>query len=396
MNLGGIHFANRLAVVFLAVSLSLSSIPAYAQELDNLSPLEIQLTGQKFDHDPSDTRINRLETMMNQPTPAGASKDYRVSELYTAQQNMMTMKASTTAVAAYNHGVDAANAGDIPGAVAAYEEAVRLSPTFVQAYNNLANLYEKQHEYEKAVDAYAKILPLSQSDPLLHRNYGIVLEKAGKIKEALTQYRAYLNLAARPDPAIVELVNSFDAYHDRGTVLTDYVDNAKEGMTGELRLWPSDLNPIPFYVFVSSTDQTMFLPVIYEAFNTWEKASKGRLRFVETTDSRLARIRIQLADGPLSHPFIQVGHAEYNVTQDPNQQDLTVRVTVNIGESGSTLSLKNRQEQVKRLALHELGHAIGIWGHSPDPEDIMYAHPIVSNLSHRDEVTIQKLYKLAN
>ncbi len=376
------------------ISLVVTSTAAFAQELDNLTPLEIQLTGQKYEQDSNSHRIQRLENMMGQANPPGASQDYRVSELYSAQQNMLTMQASSDAVKAYNRGVDAANANDISAAIAAYEEAVRLSPTFVQAYNNLAHLYEQQHEYEKAVAAYEKIMPTIQRDPVMHRNYGIVLEKAGKIKDALAQYRIYLNLAAEPDPAIVELVNSYDAYQDRGTVSTDYVDAAKEGMTGELRLWPSDVNPIPFYVFITSEEQTHFLPLLYSAFQDWEKASRGRLRFVETPDPRLARIRIQLAEGPLSHPFIQVGHAEYNVTPDPRQRDLTVRVTVNIGERDSTLSLKARQDQVRRLALHELGHAIGIWGHSPDPDDIMYAHPIVSGLSQRDANTIQKLYKL--
>jgi len=41
---------------------------------------------------------------------------------------------------------------------------------------------------------------------------------------------------------------------------------------------------------------------------------------------------------------------------------------------------------------HELGHAIGILGHSPDPGDIMYTTPKRSDLSPNDRYTAQKLY----
>jgi predicted Zn-dependent protease len=41
---------------------------------------------------------------------------------------------------------------------------------------------------------------------------------------------------------------------------------------------------------------------------------------------------------------------------------------------------------------HELGHALGIFTHSPDPADIMYADPVVSALSPRDRSTAELAY----
>jgi hypothetical protein len=41
---------------------------------------------------------------------------------------------------------------------------------------------------------------------------------------------------------------------------------------------------------------------------------------------------------------------------------------------------------------HELGHSLGIFAHSPDPGDIMYADPIVSALSPRDRSTAELAY----
>jgi hypothetical protein len=43
-------------------------------------------------------------------------------------------------------------------------------------------------------------------------------------------------------------------------------------------------------------------------------------------------------------------------------------------------------------SIHEMGHAIGIFAHSPNPEDIMYADPEVELLSARDRRTAEAVY----
>ncbi len=43
---------------------------------------------------------------------------------------------------------------------------------------------------------------------------------------------------------------------------------------------------------------------------------------------------------------------------------------------------------------HEMGHAIGLLRHSPNPGDVMYADPTIDGLSARDTATAQVLYHL--
>lgn len=49
--------------------------------------------------------------------------------------------------------------------------------------------------------------------------------------------------------------------------------------------------------------------------------------------------------------------------------------------------------KIKQIALHEIGHAIGIYGHSNNPNDIMYDSFSVSAISTRDANTIKEIYK---
>lgn len=47
-------------------------------------------------------------------------------------------------------------------------------------------------------------------------------------------------------------------------------------------------------------------------------------------------------------------------------------------------------------ATHELGHALGIFQHSPDPADIMYPDPAVAEPSDADLATMEVLYHSTN
>jgi predicted Zn-dependent protease len=52
-------------------------------------------------------------------------------------------------------------------------------------------------------------------------------------------------------------------------------------------------------------------------------------------------------------------------------------------------------EYIASAARHEFGHALGIWGHSPQPEDVMYYSQVQSppNISPRDINTLKKIYQ---
>ncbi|MEM9213903.1 MAG: matrixin family metalloprotease [Cyanobacteria bacterium P01_F01_bin.150] len=59
------------------------------------------------------------------------------------------------------------------------------------------------------------------------------------------------------------------------------------------------------------------------------------------------------------------------------------------------LSPKQSLDYLTSTARHEIGHALGLWGHSPEPEDALYFAQVHTppSISNRDINTLQKIYQ---
>jgi len=385
----------KLFIVWvMTLFLCLSGVSFAASAEGALKAMELKVFGQSYASDPLETRVERLENAFQVRPAQGDSLNYRISTLFGLEQRQVTAQAQNNAVSFYNQGVDAASRGDDAQAIASFEQAIHENPGLVQAYNNWANILEKQGHYENAIDIYERALQYAPNEGLLHRNLGVMYERVGRIEDAIAEYTDYLHLTKNPDPPIESIVKNYEQNHAKGLHSSDYADFASNASEGRKLIWPQNLIPIPVYIQSTSAPQMVFLPYIEECFGEWESATHGRVRFREVNNPQDANIRIVLKTGPLVDPSHDVAHTQYDVNFDSVQalQHMHMLITVNTGDDATELSPNDRAMQVHRLVLHELGHAIGIWGHSLDPADIMYTHPIVSRLSNRDILTIQKLY----
>ena len=52
------------------------------------------------------------------------------------------------------------------------------------------------------------------------------------------------------------------------------------------------------------------------------------------------------------------------------------------------------EESLRSVVAHELGHVVGIGGHSPEPSDLMYAAPTVLVPTERDARTLRTVLHL--
>lgn len=379
---------------------------SWGQSLDRsltpaLDSVELNVLGKKLTHLQPQQRLSNLEqalpqTAESQISPAKASTNYRLNQILSAQQSVVSKGTQQAAIQAYNQGIDESSHGNIDAAMAAYRQAIQLNPALIPAYNNLASLQEAKRLYSEATDTYQKAIELAPNEPLLHLNLAIILEKQAKVPEAYEHYRQYVKLSPSPKPQIVELVKNYDNKRLSSKGQLDYSNLVTQETQGEHLVWPTEMLPIPVCIQLADREQVPFIQNIYQDFDIWSQVTNGHLRFQEVGFPDLAKIVITLKAGPLMDPNASVGHASFNSTSLDTEfpmRNLRISITVNTGESqNSDLPLGLRKEQVGKLVLHELGHAIGIWGHSKDPGDIMYTHPIVSQLSPRDINTVRRLY----
>lgn len=145
----------------------------------------------------------------------------------------------------------------------------------------------------------------------------------------------------------------------------------------------------PVRVFLGSDTianfQPSFLDAVRAAFQRWEQTGVG-VRFDPAADSVSAEVYVQW------RPQFDIERTgQTDVTWDDEGHVVRAVVTLATHDpAGRPLGA----EDVRVVALHEIGHLIGL-DHSSDSTDLMYAKTTVRDLSTRDVATALLLYELA-
>lgn len=185
--------------------------------------------------------------------------------------------------------------------------------------------------------------------------------------------------------------------------------------------WAPDQMPIRVWIEAPEIDpnvQDEFLPVdadaypeaVEDALDIWEDALEGLVRFERVDDRRRAHLVVRLIGGmaPLfGEGRLRLGAAEKLADAcralgfDPEAERMQVRfdmpeLVVHLADGAGLLP----PTIVRRLVAHEIGHALGMYGHSPSPGDLMYAQladaPGPEELSVQDVNSFLALYSLPN
>ncbi len=195
-------------------------------------------------------------------------------------------------------------------------------------------------------------------------------------------------------------------------VYTDYFDHITLFSQGRI----TRFTQMPIRVYISPVlKASPYLPEIRHAMQAWDNASDGKLRFEETETPQDANIRVSWGHNALYDGFqdMRLGSAELTRRNTPANTLKDTRQTVaQVGAGLSSLSAASppftveiilmlegdgtigelSQEEMRTVCLHEFGHAIGLWGHSPHPGDVSYPTATAQHLSERDITTLRRLY----
>jgi tetratricopeptide (TPR) repeat protein len=112
-------------------------------------------------------------------------------------------------VVAWNRlGIALLDKGDLDGAVAAYQESIRLDSKYALVHSNLGVALERKGNLDGAVAAFQEALRLDPNDAAVHYNLGVILKKKGDLSGAVAAYETSIRL----DP------NSAWVHHNLGLI----------------------------------------------------------------------------------------------------------------------------------------------------------------------------------
>jgi predicted Zn-dependent protease len=156
-------------------------------------------------------------------------------------------------------------------------------------------------------------------------------------------------------------------------------------------------------------DPAGYVDAVERALAAWERELEELVRFERVADPRQARLRIVLVAEPapvsggravvLGTTRLASACRAQGWLDDADRMRVSFEVPelrVHLADEFGLLA----DGQVEWIALHELGHALGMRGHSPIPADLMYEvlrDPVqVRELSNEDVNSFVSLYRLPN
>lgn len=184
--------------------------------------------------------------------------------------------------------------------------------------------------------------------------------------------------------------------------------------------WPQSEMPLRVYVRapeIPDALQNEFRPrepqayvrAVQDALDLWEHSLEGLVRFRRVDSPRDARLVIAL----LGEPAIEEQDASVRVLgmtplgracRARSWHPDADRLRVDFGVERLRIFVADRfgllaEDQVEWIALHEIGHALGMRGHSPIPADLMYEEVrnrmiVREGLSTEDVNSFVNLYRL--
>lgn len=151
--------------------------------------------------------------------------------------------------------------GNLQAAIAGYESALEIDNINNIARTNLANLYYRNKDYQKAENAFKKIIDQEPEYAQTYYSYSLLLAELNRVEEAVSQ----MNLAIRFMPDNIRFYYNLSLLHDK----LNNLDKAESTLAKGLKLDPN--NESLLYV----------LAYIYNKGNQKNKARNIAARLVE-------------------------------------------------------------------------------------------------------------------
>lgn len=306
-----------------------------------------------------------------------------------------------------NEGLELIRANRNEEAIEKLNQAIKLAPNLPEAHHNLGLALAKLGKLNEAVAEMQLVVKFKPDIWSTWLTLGGLYQSTGQIEDALSVYREFLSRF--PDNSesgkVLNLVKGLNAeLKSRGDVSRPSIEQANGAKDylgdvtrqGVLR-WPARRMPIK--VFIKPGDNVAgyspnYFEILKKSFQTWESSSTGLVQFLFVNETSKADIDCSWTNNP--HHLANAAEAgEARLLKD---KDGIVKATIVLLTSPLSPDLPLTNNRVEVNCLHEVGHALGMAGHTTNPGDIMfYSGSMVDKpktLSERDCNTLVRLYSM--
>lgn len=289
---------------------------------------------------------------------------------------------------------------DFSRALECFNTALKQQPKSWVTMQSIGNCQMELGHYDYAITCFQKSIEAGGLHASQCNNLAAVYQRLGDAKKALN----WLNIACKLDPARrndVQVLAAVSKLKDpeNNPIGSPAAPDYLSGLT-MAKGWAKATMPLKVYVRQNSQLLPNFYPTfqasIRDAFDQWRAATSNAFsyKFVGSADS--ADLVCDYTDRrelvSSQHELGIDGIAEMLLKQDQSPGRGTLCILVKDGPG--VPSFRSR-ELIMRCCLHEVGHALGMHGHSPNMHDIMFPGALrngQNKLSERDKATIRRIY----
>lgn len=310
-------------------------------------------------------------------------------------------KAEYDAVTLVQEASQLTNDNKIDQAAEVLKKALSLAPQLEVARTNYGFVMMRQGKYGEAIEILRSVVNQNPNMEVAWLTLGGCYQSVGRIPEAIDAYKHHIKLVPNsPDitkyKGLIENLEKEASNND--SAISDAPAEAETYLKAGSPLgvkWPDNLIPISVYIPPTSSVakyKPFYREILKGAFKQWETASRGKLSFDFVGEPDKAKLICEWSDDPKKVKFQgEGGHAELNYR---NQDIDNAKILLLTIDPSSTVPLT--PILLAKVALHEVGHSLGLIGHSSNRFDIMFFSMDLSNrvgsISERDSKTLRALY----
>lgn len=264
----------------------------------------------------------------------------------------------------------------------------------------------KQNNLNSALSYFSRSVVENKSDPNRMYFLGYTLKNMGQKERAKRAFETALKL--NPSSKLSSKINYQMRNLDTSNAAVSANvapkvkkiqqrfkgDNYLSHVVANQQICRWDLSKMPLKVYIDDGHNIKgynpeFRSKVVKSIKAWQTALRNKIRFITVSDPAKADIKVGWLQQFQGHkigenPFTQI-------------KGVIVRSDINLSTIMPDGRLKTPDEMYS-IVLHEFGHVLGIQGHSPNRDDVMYFSLNNDNyngqLTERDMNTIRMIYQL--